>query len=437
MRFYDVLHGQFNLGIANNSQLVQDLLDCPELQRLRHMRQMNFDVPYIQELGTSKRLPHSVGVAYLAEKLSIQHLTSIEDQKALVAAALLHDAAIPPYGHLVEYYLKKVRKDFNHEDILEGLIQGKCNNGNTYYQLLPGRELGVAETLLKHKVDQDKVLELVRPRHRKQSAISADIDLDNIDNVHRMAILMGWDGVKQNTKELLAAIRINKNMCLLFDSTASNQIAKWQDYRQKIYTLIIGNPLCVAHNAFQSKLVRMAIDNKIITPKNWFITEPEFEENVRKTEALKEMGEQLLAGPNYALIDYIWFKSFGDVPISNWSEVEEILRPMLPKLGENYDYFFWVEKKLICREVSYNTIGGNNQKLGSNSVSLFVSKIRTNSNNTGWQPDKGSTRDQWRKSVEQTVFDVVGNWDCTIAYPENYNGNYFDGSQRSRQLELC
>nr|QVX12497.1 HD domain-containing protein [Pseudomonas congelans] len=57
---------------------------------------MNFDVPLIQELGRSRRLPHSIGVTFLAVELAHKSNLNLNDTKALLAAALLHDAAIPP-----------------------------------------------------------------------------------------------------------------------------------------------------------------------------------------------------------------------------------------------------------------------------------------------------------------------------------------------------
>ncbi len=429
MKFYDVLHGQFDLGIGDNQELIQDLLDCPELQRLRHMRQMNFDVPYIQELGTSKRLPHSIGVAYLAEKLGSQNSISSTDKKALIVAALLHDAAIPPYGHLVEYYLKKQNIEFNHESILEALIQGNYHIGNINHQILPGTSLKVAEKLVKHNVEQETVLDIVKPKGNKQSAISADIDLDNIDNVHRMAILLGFNGVKKNVRDLLSATIIDTDLSLKFHSSAMNKIRKWQDYRQRIYTLIISNPLCVAHNAFQSKVAKEAIRKGIITSKNWFITETEFEENIRNDTALESLGGQLLSGTNYRLVDYIWFKSTGNVPIDDWSNIDEILEPLLPELDNNYEYFFWVEKKLVSRAVNFNTVDGETTKLGKDSVSIFISKVHTNSESTGWKPAPKIDQDLWRKSVEQTVSSILDSWDYTTTYPEKFDGSYFQSSQ--------
>jgi hypothetical protein len=79
---------------------------------------MNFDVPLIQELGSAKRLPHSIGVCYLAQELGKRTLSSEDAVSILMVAALLHDAAIPPYGHLVEATLRKKHPNFNHEQIL-------------------------------------------------------------------------------------------------------------------------------------------------------------------------------------------------------------------------------------------------------------------------------------------------------------------------------
>ncbi len=71
MEFHDILHGHIQFADEDElTKLLFDLINSPEINRLRNMRQMNFDVPLIQELGRSRRLPHSVGVAHLAYRLS-------------------------------------------------------------------------------------------------------------------------------------------------------------------------------------------------------------------------------------------------------------------------------------------------------------------------------------------------------------------------------
>ncbi len=436
MEFHDVLHGSFDLGLGENYDLIKDLLACPELQRLRHMRQMNFDVPSIQELGTSKRLPHSVGVAYLTERLSLKWLSNSSDKKALLAAALLHDAAIPPYGHLVETYLKRRHPDFSHESILEELLLGTYHWSNKYHQLLPGQSLSVGAILDRHCIDRHKVLEIVRPNSGEVSAISADIDLDNIDNIHRMAVMMGWKGVKNNIQALITHTKLGNDLSLTFDNEAEKYICMWQTFRQRLYTLIIADPTSVAHNAFQSRLVQTAIENEIITPELWFLNEPIFEERLRNNLVTKDMGLQVLSGSRYALIDYIWFKSLIAPPHKDWANMEEILRPKLPELGANQYYFFWVEKKLVCRAVSYKTTDGKHVNLGQNSASLFIAKIHTDSDRGSLRKSKKSEKEEWRESVEEIVRNTVGQWNYNVAYPENYNGDYFSASEKNKQLGL-
>ena len=116
MEFHDVLHGHIRFNDGDElSALLSDLINSPEINRLRNMRQMNFDVPLIQELGRSRRLPHSIGVAYIALKQAEKSGLSHSQSKTLLAAAMLHDAAIPPYGHLVESEFKSIRADFKHD----------------------------------------------------------------------------------------------------------------------------------------------------------------------------------------------------------------------------------------------------------------------------------------------------------------------------------
>lgn len=132
MEFHDILHGLIEFpDFDESTKLLRDLLNSTEINRLRNMRQMNFDVPLIQELGRSRRLPHSIGVANLAFKLSKKSLLDDRNSKVLLAAAIMHDAAIPPYGHLVESELKAT-SSFSHERRVEELVRGKEGDfGNT------------------------------------------------------------------------------------------------------------------------------------------------------------------------------------------------------------------------------------------------------------------------------------------------------------------
>ena len=437
MEFHDVLHGVFELGFRHNRDLVHRLLAAPEIGRLRRMRLMNFDVPLIQELASAKRLPHSIGVCHLAQLLASRSVSRESDATVLMVAALLHDAAIPPYGHLVETRLRNRGATISHEKFLRALLFGEYHSSNMYHQILPGKSLQVHALLKRFDVDADRVLRLVKPRSGEHSAIAADVDLDNIDNVHRMAILLGWEGAKSNLEQLLKRSRINSNMELVFDSEAIEYLEVWQDFRQRIYTMIIAHPECVAYNAFQIDLVDKAIDVGAVSADDWFITDQLFEERLREHKETKRLAEQTLSGTSYRLVDYVWFTSIGDPPCSDWMNLEKAMAGELPDLRSNEKHFFWVESGLISRKIKPSmTAGNDSDDLGVQSVSCIVARVNTSAD--GSTPLKRRDREHWRKAVQQVMGNRVPGWHFDVAYPENYSGSYFNNLEKDvRQLELC
>src|SRR5207248_2941800 len=180
-----------------------------------------------------------VGVCFLAQEIAKRCLGSEEKVSTLMVAALLHDAAIPPYGHLVEATLRKKHPEFDHSQILRGLLFGTYHHSNKYHQIVPGQSLRVNSILVKHRIDPEEVLALVQPTNKLGTAIAAQIDLDNVDNVHRMAALVGWPEARPNMQRIVDNAQIDQDLRLEFRPEALPAIKLWQDIRQRLYTLII------------------------------------------------------------------------------------------------------------------------------------------------------------------------------------------------------
>ena len=423
MEFHDILHGLIRFSDENLTSLLADLIDSPEIHRLRNMRQMNFDVPLIQELGRSRRLPHSIGVTYLAVELAHKSNLSIDATKALLAAAILHDAAIPPYGHLVESELKRVAPNFNHEETLSGLISGILSKDNAYQEIVPGKQLQLEKILRKHNIDQEAVISLVCPKQGTHSAVSADIDIDNIDNVHRMAAMLGWDNAKENIVELRKCMKLNDKSGLCFSIAAIAPLKKWIDFRQRIYTMIIAHPECIPYNALQTDLVRQAVDNKVITLENWYMTEPEFEEKLRSDESTKSLAQQLISGCNYHLVDYVWFKNFNTSKKLKNAEIAEFISSKIKVPFNDSSYFVWNEKGLVCREIIVPIENSNKAvTLGQNSTSCMVALIKKT-------PGKAKMLKQdiidWRKDVTTAFCNLFEVDTFEAEFPETYKGSFY------------
>ncbi|MBO0368514.1 HD domain-containing protein [Pseudomonas putida] len=423
MEFHDILHGLMRFSDENLTKLLADLINSPEIHRLRNMRQMNFDVPLIQELGRSRRLPHSIGVTYLAIELAHKSQLNLNDTKALLAAALLHDAAIPPYGHLVESELKYLDSDFSHEENLAKIIRGTLGSKDTYQHIVRNKELKLTPILQKHGVDIESVIDIVCPRKGAVSPISADIDIDNIDNVHRMAAMLGWDGAKENIKAIRSSMRLNGLNGLVFSQEAIEPLHKWLEFRERIYTMIIAHPECIPYNALQADLVRLAVGEGIITPANWYMTEPEFEEKLRsKNSSTEALGWQLISGCEYQFVDYVWLKNFSTTKKLKNKDIVAHLNKAVPGFVKDSGYFVWNEKGLISRKIKATLVDSKVVQIGKNSTSCMIALVRKSSGQVRF------TRVQslkWRQDVIRSFIELFETDIFDFDFPETYTGSFY------------
>src|SRR5213594_1083824 len=190
--FLDSLYGEISLD-----DRIAELSRLPLMQRLRHVRLSNIDSIAMPGIANISRYEHSLGTAVLAAKAGfVRHLSSSEEI-ILQAGALLHDSAIPPYGHLVEEALQYLSVSVSHEARWSVLFDNPDSQpGGVDLQVFLGRQSGLwswarkafgesADTSLK------EVLRTIQGRGRFGNCVCGSIDLDNLDNVTRAAFHMG------------------------------------------------------------------------------------------------------------------------------------------------------------------------------------------------------------------------------------------------------
>ena len=96
----DAVHGDIELG-----PLEMELIDTPEFQRLRGIKQLG-TAYLIYPAAMHTRFEHSLGTAWMAhriiEALRRSRTVTEEDEDLIRAAALLHDITHIPFGHTLE-----------------------------------------------------------------------------------------------------------------------------------------------------------------------------------------------------------------------------------------------------------------------------------------------------------------------------------------------
>jgi len=159
----DSVHDWIPLG-----EVAADLVDAPELQRLRHIKQLS-TVRLVYPSASHSRFEHSLGVYHLADQ-ALDHLGVAGDRADHVrAAALLHDVGHGPYGHQTEEVIR--RHTGTHHDEVGDLLS----------------ETTLADRLASHGLDPDRVAALVRGDGELGQLVSGELDVDRMDYLVRDA----------------------------------------------------------------------------------------------------------------------------------------------------------------------------------------------------------------------------------------------------------
>jgi len=435
MVFHDVIHGHIDFGDGPESRLVRELIACPEVHRLRHLRLLNFDVPVLQELATSHRFAHAVGTCYSASVLCSRSPLPAERRRVIIASALLHDIGILPYGHLVETALRRRTPSFSHEALFRKIVHGTYHLTNLYHQILPGESLLVPSVLRRHGLNVEDLISVVHPGPGESSAISADIDIDNIDNIHRMAALIGMGEARTNSHCLLRQASLDHRGELVFHEAAMEAIAVWGHLRSTLYSLMIGHPDCVAYSAYVHDLVQLAVDHRMITATDWYIRDVELQERLRHDGRTSELAEQMVQGCRYSLVDYVWAHGQDSL---RWAELAQELPQRLPEPPiPRTKYFVWPERGLISRAVTVQVAGMGQLQVGTSTASLLVALV-----NPGTGPKSAADdfvrrgREVWRDDVIAVIAELAPGLEFNPSFPEDFTSGRGQPSDQAVQYEL-
>jgi hypothetical protein len=178
--FRDPLYDYILIDLNKHDWLL-DLINCPELQRLRYITQLGLG-QFTYPGSTHSRFSHSLGVMHLMKECLIHlrqdysnYIKPLEEE-ALLAAALLHDVGHSPFSHATEAVFG------DHEKRALQIIQ---NPDSDVHKVLQKR----AKTL------PQKVNALLAERNDapawQKSLISGQLDLDRLDFLRRDSLYSG------------------------------------------------------------------------------------------------------------------------------------------------------------------------------------------------------------------------------------------------------
>lgn len=180
---HDPVHGSIRV-----SGLVLDLVETPEVQRLRRIKQLGL-VNLVFPGANHTRFEHSLGTAYLVTELAKELGMDEEKTDLLIAAAALHDVGHAPYSHTLEYLMTEYLEE-GHMQITGEVLRGETSTC-TSQEIEILEELGaprIPEVLSDYDIDPDEVAHLLLGEHDDPylgQMIHGGIDVDQMDYLSR------------------------------------------------------------------------------------------------------------------------------------------------------------------------------------------------------------------------------------------------------------
>lgn len=202
-------------------RLIVALIDTPEFQRLRRIRQLGLAY-FAYQAAEHSRFTHSLGAFHLAArmvaKLRVSYDIPEDVQIAVRVAALLHDIGHGPFSHVIEGIL-----GFHHEQFtIDAVLSSETEVGQVLTNFSPRLGQNVAAII---RGD-------FRPRALGQ-LVSSQLDVDRMDYLLRDSLMTGAKYGIFDLEWIIKSIEINTDDDHLYVSTPG--IYAVEDYLQARY----------------------------------------------------------------------------------------------------------------------------------------------------------------------------------------------------------
>lgn len=266
----DVIHGDIGFD-----QRFMAIIDTPEFQRLRRIRQLS-TAYFVFPTAEHTRFSHSIGT-YQVMKMLIEHFRKIffeidieltdNDVDLALAVALLHDLGHGPFSHAFEKALPSVSPKKNHETWTREIITSEKSQVCKVLK----------ENFNKHFPDQ--VAELIEKNHAAKdgkrdlkghldlffvlsSLISSQLDADRMDYLLRDAFFTGTTLGKFDIHRLIDSLTLlpNKNgeFCICVKEKYLSTVEEYLLARYQMYANIYYHPFKTEMETIVQKILQRA-----------------------------------------------------------------------------------------------------------------------------------------------------------------------------------
>ena len=292
----DSVHGNLSL---NNFEM--KILDAPEVQRLRRIKQLGF-TSLIYPGANHSRFEHSIGAMYLGSKLA-DHLELSDYNKKLVRiSALLHDVGHGPFSHVSEAVL-----NVGHEELTAKVLKNTNLN-----------------EIISEEFDIDEIIRIINGKGTLGPIISGELDVDRMDYLIRDSHYTGVAYGIIDVERIIVNMKLDQYLFLDIkgvQAAESALVARYQMY-PSVYQ---HHTTRIINSMFRRCLLRMNEENIIDFSKMFHYDDSDIISLCRNQEGyVKDIIERL---DNRNLL-----KNVNSTPLNEFERPQEVFKIKKEKL---------------------------------------------------------------------------------------------------------
>ena len=258
--FRDPIHRQ----IIVDNQIIMDLINTPEFQRLRRIKQLGTS-SFTFHGAEHSRFGHCLGVYEITRQMCNYFQRNYPSQQpgdglwddherpAALCAALLHDLGHGPYSHTFEHIFHT-----NHEQITRQLITDSSTNINKILQRVSPDFPHQVASVIDHTYENPQVVQM----------ISSQVDADRMDYLQRDAYYTGTNYGKFDLDRVLHVMRPVKRG-IAFEISGMHAVEDYIISRLQMYLQVYFHPV--------SRSMEVILDHLLMRAKHIYQHPNDFE----------------------------------------------------------------------------------------------------------------------------------------------------------------
>jgi HD superfamily phosphohydrolase len=225
-------------------ELIWDLINSPEFQRLRRIKQLGTSY-FTFHGGEHSRFNHSLGVyeimRRILETFEGRILLSEEEKLLCLCAALLHDVGHGPFSHSFEKVFR-----YDHEDWTRAILTGDTEINRILRRMGNSFPQKVSEVIA--KTYENKLI---------VSLISSQIDADRMDYLLRDAYYTGVNYGNFDIERILRVMRPHEDG-IVFKFTGMHAVEDYIMSRYQMYWQVYFHPVTRSAEVVLRKIFQRA-----------------------------------------------------------------------------------------------------------------------------------------------------------------------------------